>query len=234
MTSTSPSTAAGTSPRRRWRSPPLSTMWRGDYHAHAAAAESATGGASSYRTPSPHLWRGGEGVRFAAAATAAALLITLAGTLLVDPGVPPWSRFWASAFFILLLWPVGLALVGRLAGGRAEVALAALLLVASVPQQVSPGTFLLPLTRESLSTARELSVVVRRQQAAGAPVAICGGQTDPAHAGRADRLIGGSWSSDRLADVPLPPVQGRPAPSRYYVELRLYDRDNRPSVGIWY
>ena len=275
-----------------------------------AVAVEATRGAAA---PRPEL-------ALAAAATGAALLVSLAGTQLVDGGVPAWSRFWAAAYFILLLWPIGLTLLGRLAGRRIEAIAAAVLLGATLLQQASPGTFplpfvdhwqamlaapgdavrqritlpppqdpswqrawsratratlvictaeaadpvagvevvvnnlppiplaslqrgglpgaegwyALPVTRESLGTARELAVVVRRQFAAGAPVAICGGQTDSGHAGGAARLVGGSWSTDRVADIPLPLVQGQPVPARHYVELRLYDADGRPSLGIWY
>jgi hypothetical protein len=79
------------------------------------------------------------------AATAAGLLVALAGTRLVAPDVSPWPRFWATAFFVLLLWPVGLGLVGALAGRRAQAGLAALLLAATVAQQSGVGSMPMPL-----------------------------------------------------------------------------------------
>src|SRR5262245_29334603 len=70
------------------------------------------------------------------AATALALLIALGGTWAVATPVPAWPRFWATAYFVLLLWPVGLGLLGRLAGWRVQAAVAAVALVATMGQQV--------------------------------------------------------------------------------------------------
>jgi hypothetical protein len=256
------------------------------------------------------------------AATGLALLVALAGTWTVEPQVPPWPRFWATAYFVVLLWPVGLGLVARLAGLRAQAAVAALLLAGTVAQQsglgsmpvplvvrwwatlagpgdairhrillpdpqdrawqaawqraaraalvictleaVAPeagltaavndgtprplaslarsgdpqgwGWYSLPLPRPSLEGARHLEVLVRRERAEGPPAVVCGGQDDPARAGAGGsaRWLEGRWATDQLADRPLPLVDGRPAPGRFYVELRFFDAEGLPSVGIWY
>ena len=51
-----------------------------------------------------------------AGATALGLTMALAGALIGLPGTTPgvsWPRFWATAFFIVLLWPAGLATGAR-------------------------------------------------------------------------------------------------------------------------
>ena len=78
-----------------------------------------------------------------AGATGAAVLVALAGTAGAVPGAG-WSRFWATLFFVLLLWPVGLGLVGRIFGLRAEAVAAAVLVVATVAQQSGRAEVPLP------------------------------------------------------------------------------------------
>jgi hypothetical protein len=85
----------------------------------------------------------GVHVAVSAGATALGLALALAGTSLAAPE-GAWPRFWASAFFVLLLWPVGLTLTGRLAGVRAQVLVAGVLLLASAVQQAGRGTVPLP------------------------------------------------------------------------------------------
>ncbi len=258
----------------------------------------------------------------AAGAVAAGCLISLAGTRLVWPEVSPWPRFWATAYFIILLWPAGLWLLGTLAGWRAEAAAAAVLLGLTVAQQAGAGSLLLPqmvrwsvslsapgeairqrillpgendplwqrawqeaaragvaictvaplepaagvfvqiggrppaelaaaprlgppgetgwyvlpVTREELRGLSSLEVVVERTAAPGAPARICGGREDPARpgAGGAARRLNGRWQTALLADVPFPLLDGRPAPGRYFIELRFYDASDRPVVGVWY
>ena len=257
-----------------------------------------------------------------AAATGLGLVIALAGARATEPGVSPWPRFWATAYFVLLLWPVGLGLAGRLAGLRTQGAAAALLVALSLAQQFGIGSMPLPsgvrwaatlsqpgdairqrillpgpgdrawqrawrqaayaavaictweavapeagigvtvnggapvpldslprggqpdgwgwyalrLTRPEVEAARQLEVVVGRGRAEGPPARVCGGKDDPARpgAGGAARWLNGRWTPDDLADQPLPPVEGRPAPGRYYVEVRFFDAGGHPSAGIWY
>jgi hypothetical protein len=83
-------------------------------------------------------------VTFPLVVTACGLAIALIGTQSTLAGIPVWPRVWASAFFIVLFWPVGLALAGRLGGRRASVALAAAFLMASVAQQSGLGSMPLP------------------------------------------------------------------------------------------
>jgi hypothetical protein len=78
-----------------------------------------------------------------AGATGAALLVALAGTAGAVPGAT-WPRFWATLFFVLLLWPVGLGLLGRLFGLRVEAAAAAVLVLATVAQQSGQAEVPLP------------------------------------------------------------------------------------------
>lgn len=258
----------------------------------------------------------------AAGAVAAGCLISLAGTRLVWPELSPWPRFWATTYFILLLWPVGLWLLGTLAGWRAEAAAAVLLLGLTLAQQAGAGSLLLPqmvrwsvslaapgeairqrillpgegdplwqrawrqaaragiaicttapvepqagvrvqvggrppvdltaaprlgppgdagwyvlpVTHEELRGLTSLDVVVERAAAPGAPARICGGREDPTRpgAGGAARRLDGRWQTALLADVPFPLLDGRPAPGRYFIELRFYDADSRPVVGVWY
>ena len=85
----------------------------------------------------------GASIAVSAGATALGLGLALAGT---SGAVPEgaWPRFWASAFFVLLLWPVGLALTGRLAGVRAQVLVAGVLLLGSAAQQAGRAAAPLP------------------------------------------------------------------------------------------
>ncbi len=256
-----------------------------------------------------------------AGATLLGLLVTVGGLWLVPPGVSPLPRFWATVFFVLLLWPVGLSLLGLMTGVRGQRAGAALLLLAAVGQHASPGAmplpervrwhatlaspgdavrqrillppasdarwtrawreasavvvavcsgglippeagmsvilndgpavalatlpragppnedgwYLLPVGRGTIGGG-VLDVVVRRDGAAGGPVRICGGQDDPSRpgAGGAQRRRGGTWSAEGLADQPLPPVDGGPPLSRYYVELRFLGPSGRPTVAIYF
>ena len=258
----------------------------------------------------------------ASIATALVVLVALAGTRFVAPGITPWHRFWAIAFFALLVWPIAITLAGRFAGQRAALALSFLAVSLSVAQQLGPGALPLPLvvrwsvslvspgdairreitlppatdpawdrawsraaraaiaicteervaegasiavtmndgqavplasllrtgppdsvggyelpvSRAAVDARRPLVVDVRRGAGGGAPARVCGGQDDPTRPGwtGSARLTPGGWISDQLADLPIPPIAGRPAPSRYYIELRLYDADGRPHAGIWY
>lgn len=77
-------------------------------------------------------------------ATLLGLLVALGGVWVADPEVPPWPRFWATAFFTVLLWPVGLTLLGFASSMRLQVAAAAVMVVASVAQQVPRRAMLLP------------------------------------------------------------------------------------------
>ena len=100
----------------------------------------------------------------------------------------------------------------------------------------SIGWYQLPVDRAVAEASRTLDVVIERRQAAGGLVRICGGRDDPARARTAGaaRRESGNWSPVHLADVAVPPVGGRPAPGRLYVELRFYDGEGAPTVGIWY
>lgn len=257
-----------------------------------------------------------------AAASALVIGAALLGTRFVAPDVSPWPRFWAASFFALLLWPVGLTLVGYLFGRRAQLGAAAVVVCLSAAQQLglgslplplvvrwsvslvrpgdavrrelalppagapawgrawaraaraavavcteeriansaavsialndepptplagleragsagSVGWYNLPVTRAQVDARRPLTVVLRREGAEGPPARICGGQDDPTRPGwmGSARLVAGQWVTEQLADLPIPPIAGRPAPSRYYVELRLYDSRGLPHVGIWY
>ena len=248
--------------------------------------------------------------------------LALAGTRFVPPDASPWSRFWGTLFFALLLWPLGLTLVGRLFGRRAQLGAAGVIVALTAAQQLglgslplplvvrwsvslaqpgdavrreltlppptdrawerawstatraaiavcteervpesvgitvsindgppiplapldrtgadaSVGWYAVPITRSQADARRPLTVTLRRTAAAGPPARICGGQDDPTRPGwgGSARLAGGQWVTDQLADLPLPPIAGRPAPSRYYIELRLFDARGLPHAGIWY
>ena len=258
----------------------------------------------------------------ASVSTALVILIALAGTRFVAPNISPWPRFWAIAFFAVLMWPIGITLAGRIAGTRGALALACVVVSLSLTQQlgagalplplvvrwsvslVSPGDAIrreitlpspvdpawerawarasravvaicteervvesasvvvsmndgapvplatlprtgqpesvgwyeLPVSRESVDAQRPLRVEVRRGAGAGTPARVCGGQDDPTRPGwmGSARLTPSGWVYDQLADLPIPPIAGRPAPSRYYIELRLYDSNGGPHAGIWY
>jgi hypothetical protein len=75
----------------------------------------------------------GRVVAISAGATALGLVVALAGTAGAVPAAA-WPRFWATSFFILLLWPIGLGLLGRAAGSRTQIGVAVLLLLATVAQ----------------------------------------------------------------------------------------------------
>ncbi|HET7770789.1 MAG TPA: hypothetical protein VFN74_18600, partial [Chloroflexota bacterium] len=98
------------------------------------------------------------------------------------------------------------------------------------------GWYNLPVTRAQVEARRPLTVLIRREAAAGPPARVCGGQDDPTRPGwgGSARLMRGQWVTEQLADLPIPPIGGRPAPSRYYVELRFYDSRGLPHAGIWY
>lgn len=100
----------------------------------------------------------------------------------------------------------------------------------------SVGWYNVPITLAQADARRPLIVVVRREGGSGPPARICGGQDDPTRSGweGSARLRSGQWTTEQLADVPIPPIGGLPAPSRYYIELRLYDRSGRPHAGIFY
>lgn len=255
-------------------------------------------------------------------ATGAVIVVALGGTQFVEPGINPWARFWGIVFFALLLWPVGLTLIGHLFGYRASFAAGAAVVVFTAAQQCGAGTlplphvvgwsvslaspgdairrelplppagdpawerawsraahvavaictpavlspdsgvtvsinggvpravealerkgprdatgwYNLPVTRVEVERQTPLAVEVRREPASGPPARFCGGQDDPARvgSGASMRWLGGRWTVESLADVPIPAIRGRPAPSRYYIELRFYDSDGRPHAGIWY
>jgi hypothetical protein len=257
-----------------------------------------------------------------AIAAALGLLIAVAGTRSTAPEVSPWPRFWATAYFIVLLWPAGLALVGWLAGVRAQAAAGLLLALLTVGQQLGQGSmgppalvrwsttlaapgdairqrialpargdrawesawrrasraavsictweavapeagvmvilnggppvplhalprggrpegwgwYALEVSPTDLGAGRALEVVVRREGRDGPPARLCGGRDDPARpgAGGSARWLNGRWTADDLSDYPLPPLNGRPLPGRYYIELRFFDAAGHPSVAIWY
>jgi hypothetical protein len=106
-----------------------------------------------------------------------------------------------------------------------------------IGRETEAGWYLLPVTRAELDVRRPLVVEVRREQVGPVPVRVCGGQTDPSRLGwdgSFRRRAAGAWSDADLADVAVPFVDGRPAPSRFYVELRLFDERGLPHAGIWY
>lgn len=258
--------------------------------------------------------------------TACGLLIAFLGTRTTLPNVPAWPRFWASVFFIVLFWPIGVALAERLGGRRVATSIAAVLLLASLLQQAGYGTMPLPradeirmaatlispgdairqritlplssdrrwrdavrrahraavtvctwepvgfaahvtvsvnggravpvhslprfgdaagwgwyvldVPRDLLTDTPRLDVIVAKE-ADGPPARICGGRDDPRRpgAGGASRFFAGRWQDRILAD----PLAGAPAggsdgptPTRYFVELRLFDAEGHASVGIWH
>jgi hypothetical protein len=77
-------------------------------------------------------------------ATISGIVLALAGTLTVEPGVDPWPRFWATVYFVLLFWPVGLLLAGRIAGWRVQAMIAGALVFLTALQQSGLGTMPLP------------------------------------------------------------------------------------------
>jgi hypothetical protein len=68
-----------------------------------------------------------------ALATGLGLAVAIAGTRTAVPEAA-WPRFWATAFFVVLLWPVSLALLGLVWGMRAELAAAGVLLLLTAAQ----------------------------------------------------------------------------------------------------
>jgi len=98
------------------------------------------------------------------------------------------------------------------------------------------GWYLAPVTRPEVDAERPLAVELRRAGSTGSPARVCGGQDDPTRPGwgGSARLRSGIWSTQDLADLPIPAIHGHPAPSRYYVELRFFSADGLPHVGIWY
>src|SRR6266542_246747 len=249
------------------------------------------------------------------------LAIALVATRFAAPGVPPWPRFWASAFLLMLLCPVGLSLCRTLAGRGAQLVSACAVLALTAGQHVGIGTvalpivtswsvtlaspgdairreltlpnpgdrtwsdawtratrvalvvcteaavsdsaalrvqlngrdisslsaaprsgrpdargwYLVPVERFDVDSQRPLVAEVRRDGPVGAPARLCGGQDDSTRPGwrGSARRRNGQWSEDDLADLPIPPIRGRPAPSRYYVELRFFSAEGLPHVGIW-
>ena len=121
--------------------------------------------------------------------TALVLCLALAGTRFADPGIPPWPRFWGTLFFALLLWPIGLAVVGSAFGRRAQLGAASAILVLTAAQQLGLGSLPLPLVvRWSVSLSRPGDAIRRDlalppsgerswerawSSAASAAVAIC-------------------------------------------------------------
>jgi hypothetical protein len=256
-----------------------------------------------------------------AATTGLVIVLALVGTRTVSAGLSPWPRFWSTLFFALLLWPIGIALIGAVFGRRVQLAAAIAVLSLTALQQLGVGTlplplvvswsvtlsrpgdaiqrelvlppaghpdwerawsraahaaiaicteervvegadvtvsvnegqsttlatlertgsdasvgwYQLPVTRAQVEARRPLLVTIRRSSA-GQPARFCGGQDDPTRPNRGNsaRLLGGQWVTDQIADLPLPPIAGRPPPSRYYVELRLYDQRGLPHAGVWY
>lgn len=79
-----------------------------------------------------------------AVTTLLGLLVSVAGLWLTATGIPSPPRFWATTFFLLLLWPLPLSLLGLIAGLRPQRVAGALLLLATVTQQASPHALPLP------------------------------------------------------------------------------------------
>lgn len=79
-----------------------------------------------------------------AVTTLLGLLVSFVGMWQTAPGVPSSPRFWATTFFILLLWPIPLSLLGLIAGVRPQRVAGALLLLATITQQASPNALPLP------------------------------------------------------------------------------------------
>jgi hypothetical protein len=79
-----------------------------------------------------------------AVTTLLGLLVAFAGLWQTAPDIPSPPRFWATTFFILLLWPIPLTLLGLIAGVRPQRIAGALLLLATIFQQASPGALPLP------------------------------------------------------------------------------------------
>ena len=83
-------------------------------------------------------------VAVSCAATLCGLVVAAVGLTRPMEGIPPGARFWAVAFFVVLLWPVGLTLVAHLCGERAQVGVAAVLILATVGQVARPLAMPLP------------------------------------------------------------------------------------------
>jgi hypothetical protein len=101
-------------------------------------------------------------------ATGVGLLVALAGTAAAAPAAT-WPRFWATVFFVLLLWPVGLSLVGRLAGLGAEAVVAALLVLATVAQQSGRAEIPLPASVTWWATLEQPDDAIRHRIPLPAP-----------------------------------------------------------------
>ncbi|HEU5317077.1 MAG TPA: hypothetical protein VFX49_13290, partial [Chloroflexota bacterium] len=140
---------------------------------------------------------------------------------LPDPATPAWQRAWdrAAAAAIAICTerpaPEDAGVVVELSGSRVTP----LARLRRLGRDADAGWYLLPLTRAEADAQRPLVVELRRERAGGEPVRVCGGQTDPARpgwAGSQRRRAAGAWSDSDLADVAVPLIDGRPAPSRYY------------------
>jgi hypothetical protein len=103
------------------------------------------------------------------ATSALGCLLALLGRAAVLPGIDPWPRFWATCFFILLIWPVSLSLLGHLLGIRAQLLAAAALLALIVAQQRGQGLLPLPLVVRYPVTLSQPGAAIRRQIQLPAP-----------------------------------------------------------------
>ncbi len=163
-----------------------------------------------------------------AGATGAAVLVALAGTAGAVPEAT-WPRFWASLFFVLLLWPVGLGLVGRIFGLRVEAVAAAVLVVVTVAQQSGRAAVPLPVAVSWWATLAGPEDAVRHRiplpapgsavwerawgRASTAAVFVCAGAAETpveiatAGAGGAGRpLAGGGGVTLAVAGQPAVPL----------------------------
>jgi hypothetical protein len=160
-------------------------------------------------------------------ASALAVVIAWLGHSWMAPGVDPSSRFWATSFFVALLWPIGLSLAGHILGVRVQLTAAACLLALTVAQQAGRAALPLPQAVRWSATLTQPGDAIRRQivlpppdvpawqrawqRGTRAVVAICTEQAVSAQAGVAVAV-------NDAAPVPLTaaPRTGTPEASGWY------------------
>src|SRR5262249_14880001 len=119
--------------------PPPASNATLDLPAPQAGARAASGRPAAPAAPPSR-----PGLATRASPPALGLLVAAGGLWGVAPGVPAGPRFWATVFFVLLLWPMGLTLLGRMAGLWVQRGAVAALLLAAAGQQVANGALPLP------------------------------------------------------------------------------------------